>query len=52
MEKALVVALLLRKYKKDLKEDVPEPFKLLSIDEKITLLKKALKEHISIKELI
>ncbi len=52
MEKELVLALLLRKYKKDFKEDVPDTFKFLSIDEKIDLLKKSLNEHINIKELI
>ena len=52
MEKTLVVGILINKYKKEFKEDVPEQFKLLSIDEKLLLLKKALEKHINMIDLL
>ena len=52
MEKTLVVGILINKYKKEFKEDVPEQFKLLSLYEKITLLKKSLEPHINMIDLL
>lgn len=53
MEKTFVVALLLEKYQRENEiEIIPEDFELLELDEKIMLLNKALKEHISLEELI
>ena len=53
MEQELVVALLLSKYKKNNpNEEIPKSFNLLSVEEKIQLLKKALKEKIKLDKLI
>ena len=53
MEKELVVSLLIIEYKKIYPEDnIPENFNLLKLDDKINLLKKALKNKIKIKDLL
>jgi len=53
MEKELVVALLLSKYKNDNPEDIiPEIFNILQLEEKIKILDKALNEKCKISELI
>lgn len=53
MEQELVVALLLVKYKKkNSNVEVPKSFDLLPIEDKIMLLKKALKEKITLDKLV
>ena len=53
MEQELVVALLLVKYKKENPNvEIPKSFDLLPIEDKIMLLKKALKEKVKLDKLI
>ena len=53
MEQELVVALLLNLYKKkNTNEEIPKKFNILTIEDKLLILKKALKEKIKIEKLI